>query len=140
MQRRRAGSSPRVWGQDDMINQAFDKNRIIPTRVGTSQHDSHKTLNFQDHPHACGDKSMLKAEARTSTGSSPRVWGQDLKALQSFRTKRIIPTRVGTRNIEQLFGLVHKDHPHACGDKKYEWNGNIEQLGSSPRVWGQVQK
>ena len=32
---------------------------------------------------------------------------------------------------------MHKDHPHACGDKKDSIELSQPQAGSSPRVWGQ---
>ena len=31
-----------------------------------------------------------------------------------------------------------EDHPHACGDKRYEFFTTENATGSSPRVWGQV--
>ena len=33
---------------------------------------------------------------------------------------------------------ITKDHPHAYGDKGGILRVTIESLGSSPRVWGQV--
>ena len=30
------------------------------------------------------------------------------------------------------------DHPHACGDKMTGITQDVADLGSSPRVWGQV--
>ena len=70
------GSSPRVWGQDANTIRSIGNTRIIPTRMGTRYLWEQICPHIKDHPHAYGDKSMLKAEARTSTGSSPRVWGQ----------------------------------------------------------------
>ena len=71
-------------------------------------------------------------------GSSPRVWGQ-VEQLQYYTTKaRIIPTRVGTREVLQLLGLHRRDHPHACGDKSYASLKSLTLPGSSPRVWGQA--
>ena len=71
------GSSPRVWGQVNMDKVEFLGHRIIPTRVGTSLHDNRKSLHFQDHPHACGDKPNDFVNPIAPPGSSPRVWGQD---------------------------------------------------------------
>ena len=31
------------------------------------------------------------------------------------------------------------DHPHACGDKDFKNLATSDRIGSSPRVWGQVQ-
>ena len=50
------GSSPRVWGQGYARIILKTRNRIIPTRVGTSKYLNAKSLYPRDHPHACGDK------------------------------------------------------------------------------------
>ena len=71
-------------------------------------------------------------------GSSPRVWGQDIKYLKIMLYKGIIPTRVGTSPNNFPVSNSKKDHPHACGDKSVDINGNRPEIGSSPRVWGQV--
>ena len=49
-------------------------------------------------------------------GSSPRVWGQVSDKPPSVCTKRIIPTRVGTRGDRENGSTRYEDHPHACGD------------------------
>ena len=53
---------------------------------------------------------------------------------------RIIPTRVGTRGYASSHGDPEKDHPHACGDKLRRYSVQMSILGSSPRVWGQVEQ
>ena len=50
--------------------------RIIPTRVGTSEMRAIENTEGLDHPHACGDKLLLVIKSFTLLGSSPRVWGQ----------------------------------------------------------------
>ena len=50
------GSSPRVWGQVADLSDKIDRDRIIPTRMGTSQKKLYKGGLTKDHPHACGDK------------------------------------------------------------------------------------
>ena len=91
------GSSPRVWGQaSDGVS--FDNcNRIIPTRVGTSGFSDPLTSSGRDHPHACGDKYKSTLWRSFGLGSSPRVWGQAMRATVTTAQMRIIPTRVGTR-------------------------------------------
>ncbi len=46
--------------------------------------------------------------------------------------------RVGTSTYPFCYLKVHKDHPHACGDKRVCYKGMHNILGSSPCVWGQV--
>ncbi len=112
-----AGSSPRVWGQvvKHKINVLYV--RIIPTRVGTS-HSRFLSLQLRkDHPHACGDKKTSLAIYCLSSGSSPRVWGQEKVIYIVTDSNRIIPTRVGTSFNNMLISGEARDHPHACGDK-----------------------
>ena len=66
------------------------------------------------------------------------MWGQDQKACQGRRPRRIIPTRVGTRRFPLSHLSIIEDHPHACGDKVSVFFQACWSLGSSPRVWGQA--
>ena len=111
------GSSPRVWGQVCKKLNITVENRIIPTRVGTSYCPNLTKILCRDHPHACGDKSILYVIRLVSLGSSPRVWGQDAEARIHRCRGRIIPTRVGTRYLIFYHAFTLWDHPHACGDK-----------------------
>ena len=92
----------------------------------------------QDHPHAYGDKPTIFFFGSNSTGSSPRVWGQVDFYLKRGRNVRIIPTRMGTSILCRRTVCRRQDHPHAYGDKVELQNKQIDYLGSSPRVWGQV--
>ena len=56
---RRAGSSPRVWGQANSKHAVAVVVGIIPTRVGTSTCMLRDMNHPQDHPHACGDKDSF---------------------------------------------------------------------------------
>ena len=53
-----AGSSPRVWGQDNYFQRQCVLCRIIPTRMGTRFLTQHTLSYYQDHPHAYGDKRV----------------------------------------------------------------------------------
>ena len=65
------------------------------------------------------------------------MWGQATVAEVKTMPKRIIPTRVGTRIKIAACRAADRDHPHACGDKRYEFFTTDNAVGSSPRVWGQ---
>ena len=73
-------------------------------------------------------------------GSSPRVWGQVGKSRSEWENLRIIPTRMGTRIILISLLVTTKDHPHAYGDKSGKLTNFRIKQGSSPRVWGQVER
>ena len=95
--RKQSGSSPRVWGQVERESDSPLDPRIIPTRVGTRYRVCNSGDISEDHPHACGDKISNNRCFVSSTGSSPRVWGQVPASIGARINCRIIPTRVGTR-------------------------------------------
>ena len=105
--------------------------------MGTRQERKNFPFPLQDHPHACGDKTVISVANASLPGSSPRVWGQVLRNDRKLIKDRIIPTRVGTRNNKNCPRRNFWDHPHACGDKAKRNSLNLTSLGSSPRVWGQ---
>ena len=132
------GSSPRVWGQAALHFCAYQNHGIIPTRMGTRKVSLQYVNTIRDHPHAYGDKEFLGHIKLIDSGSSPRVWGQARQFCLSEQIKRIIPTRMGTRQAVPRTGFAFRDHPHAYGDKR-SGEGYIQcTTGSSPRVWGQV--
>ena len=95
----KSGSSPRVWGQVCHTDIIYLRNRIIPTRMGTRAVPSACSISDRDHPHAYGDKTSVTVSPATATGSSPRVWGQEVKRAGFSNAFRIIPTRMGTSTV-----------------------------------------
>ena len=134
------GSSPRVWGQAAVIAYTIGEGRIIPTRMGTSQPFVSPPINSGDHPHAYGDKNYTYIVTGYNQGSSPRVWGQESLHNLNLRSRRIIPTRMGTSYCSVAMNTGDWDHPHAYGDKKSFCSNEHGLSGSSPRVWGQEGK
>ena len=70
---------------------------IIPTRMGTSVIQQAVNDYRKDHPHTYGDKIWRASDITKTSGSSPRVWGQDMISDMGQWYDRIIPTRMGTR-------------------------------------------
>ena len=126
-----------MWGQVNFNTPSDSRARIIPTRVGTRPLGCDEREKERDHPHACGDKGNQPVIYGKKTGSSPRVWGQELLIKLLPFTSGIIPTRVGTSCRHSVRVYAYRDHPHACGDKKYLRGQRLSLPGSSPRVWGQ---
>ena len=131
------GSSPCVWGQDTTSTPETTQTGIIPMRVGTRCSVCQQQKAHWDHPHACGDKNTGYSFGKHLHGSSPCVWGQEFTKGLTTKWIRIIPMRVGTSASGFASADVHKDHPHACGDKKRGCNTFASVSGSSPCVWGQ---
>ena len=134
----RYGSSPRVWGQVNSRTPTRQGIRIIPTRMGTRASALVLECGRRDHPHAYGDKRNHLTELTNKEGSSPRVWGQAFYNVMFFSGNRIIPTRMGTSTIFKQSIFHTQDHPHAYGDKPCVFIMYVIRIGSSPRVWGQV--
>ena len=109
-------------------------------RVGTRHFAVGLWTHTQDHPHACGDKLSFLSSSGTYTGSSPCVWGQVEQSKYYTTQARIIPMRVGTSAQGCRLNLNRWDHPHACGDKLTDFYKKAKSLGSSPCVWGQVNR
>ena len=129
-----------MWGQENIVSDILSFLGIIPTRVGTRHLFGVLAVAHRDHPHACGDKFMLTVRNTADLGSSPRVWGQVERRAKVFVDIRIIPTRVGTSYVCKQNEGTQQDHPHACGDKLFLTQYQRQQIGSSPRVWGQDAK
>ena len=106
--------------------------------MGTSKRTLQNMKKVQDHPHAYGDKAEAFFKSVQGLGSSPRVWGQ--ANLTDFKVglEGIIPTRMGTRLAPAVNPNQPEDHPHAYGDKFMQPFFKTSDIGSSPRVWGQV--
>jgi len=110
------GSSPRMWGTQDISRGVAPYARFIPTHVGNS------------YATAC--------RGSRTRGSSPRMWG----TLRLPRPPRVmgwfIPTHVGnSASISERIEAVLV-HPHACGELSSSNNARICLIGSSPRMWG----
>ena len=106
--------------------------------MGTSCRVCVWDAELRDHPHAYGDKPLSLRQIWKKLGSSPRVWGQVLVRKATYRNKGIIPTRMGTSVVCDVFHLLLEDHPHAYGDKMLFLSELRQIAGSSPRVWGQA--
>ena len=127
-----------MWGQESSSTLRATLYRIIPMRVGTSLICNRVYLFDEDHPHACGDKEVIRLDGLLVIGSSPCVWGQVPPCIRLFERLRIIPMRVGTSVSRLCLASADKDHPHACGDKRSFRKRKFLYSGSSPCVWGQV--
>ena len=72
------GSSPRVWGTDDVAIYAGDISRFIPTGVGNRRQCLVGRTVRPVHPHGCGEQFLPCPKCFCVCGSSPRVWGTEL--------------------------------------------------------------
>ena len=111
-----AGSSPRLWGTLLSSTRAALLYRFIPTPVGNTNQIDRKTTYKTVHPHACGEHRRFGLKYATLTGSSPRLWGTQIKTQYLSTTRRFIPTPVGNTTVKRGWSGLVTVHPHACGE------------------------
>ena len=131
------GSSPRVRGA---VRDRYDLdayNGIIPARAGSSVSPDPSSLEWGDHPRACGEQDELGYKLLAIEGSSPRVRGAVLFCRLNPYFVGIIPARAGSSDpaavvlvfgrwgssprvrgaVIELNGCAGRDHPRACGEQ-----------------------
>ncbi len=69
-------------------------------------------------------------------GSSPRVWGTQLRRNPFSGVDRFIPTGVGNTTKKLRSCTRRTVHPHGCGEHPVSTSAVTTNCGSSPRVWG----
>ena len=131
-----SGSSPRVWGTQNIHPTNRDIPRFIPTCVGNAWQPCPRHTWPTVHPHVCGERATTTATAMQSAGSSPRVWGTQWVSIGGDEDDRFIPTCVGNAAIVFLMFIFLPVHPHVCGERCSARRATESPAGSSPRVWG----
>ena len=69
------GSSPRVWGAPNTKPGVSNRERLIPTCVGSTPIIIRALDSLSAHPHVCGEHIPPVDNRLDGRGSSPRVWG-----------------------------------------------------------------
>ena len=98
-------------------------NRLVPSKHAV-------------HPHACGERGILRRKSSCEYGSSPRLWGTVSSMKLIDRYYRFIPTPVGNGNMNICADVNLTVHPHACGERAPPCTRRTFTNGSSPRLWG----
>ncbi len=125
-----------MWGTSLKIKTAPGPDRFIPTHVGNIKYVCRVKGVLPVHPHACGEHSEQKVDARFLGGSSPRMWGTCRCRSRLLRGPRFIPTHVGNMSCPQKSRMGSSVHPHACGEHFASTQPFFRTVGSSPRMWG----
>ena len=92
---KRAGPSPRTWGEPSWLRFDRSPRRTIPTHVGRTYIVKAKNKAGADHPHARGENRARGISYVNDSGPSPRTWGEPPRAESGARAGRTIPTHVG---------------------------------------------
>ncbi len=130
------GSSPRLWGTLDHLVFLLFVHRFIPTPVGNTHYAPGDSLQRAVHPHACGEHGGIGTGMTPQLGSSPRLWGTQLRQPAGIYPRRFIPTPVGNTAAVNIPLAQSTVHPHACGEHFKRVGAALDSIGSSPRLWG----
>ena len=89
------GSSPRMRGTPNILQQGLPLTGLIPTYAGNTGRAGGRSRRRRAHPHVCGEHSTVTVNASCESGSSPRMRGT-LKKLKLFEVSvGLIPTYAG---------------------------------------------
>ena len=134
---RDSGPSPRGWGEPWRKGGRRLSRRTIPTRVGRTGPETWKRCVSPDHPHAGGENAPFAICALTTSGPSPRGWGELHGGAGRASERRTIPTRVGRTLRFNRREQSNADHPHAGGENSTAFARLVRLVGPSPRGWGE---
>ena len=91
-------------------------------------------------PRRVGNTPLTHAETVKDAGSSPRMWGILIVVSHRPRGIRFIPTHVGNTGYMANTTMIQAVHPHACGEYASFSFTMFSHCGSSPRMWGILQR
>ena len=132
----KVGSSPRMWGTQHCRLPQCRQLRFIPTHVGNATDLERFFRRFTVHPHACGERLLVRLFGGACRGSSPRMWGTLGLCRWRQTPSRFIPTHVGNAKHALRHRAAISVHPHACGERIKKPIAGDGAGGSSPRMWG----
>ena len=72
-----------------------------------------------DHPRTCGEKSHGVQGAAAPVGSPPRMRGKGKPGPVKLAAPGITPAHAGKSRYGYAYGRIYRDHPRACGEKRW---------------------
>ena len=108
-------SSPRLWGCFRGRVPGSPDQRVFPTPVGVFLADGQCGAGQGGLPHACGGVSPWTSLSRSSSLSSPRLWGCFHTPLIVDLGHGVFPTPVGVFLVIRVVLIGAGGLPHACG-------------------------
>ncbi|PKV04345.1 hypothetical protein CQR51_1308 [Bifidobacterium pseudolongum subsp. globosum] len=130
------GSSPRLRGTLAAAAPTLAQQGIIPALAGNTTIPEDSTVEFRDHPRACGEHIERAQHRIWVQGSSSRLRGTLITPVMFHLAFGIIPALAGNTLIRPIDLPAFRDHPRACGEHdRCGWCRGL-CVGSSPRLRG----
>ena len=109
---------------------------IIPAYAGNTGRVQVCAICVGDHPRVCGEHDPPVNGSDSFVGSSPRMRGTHDIPIPHIPRDGIIPAYAGNTHAVVPSPCCARDHPRVCGEHFAQGFGDIDQLGSSPRMRG----
>ena len=133
---KRAGLSPRVRGNQEVIDQAALDDGSIPARAGEPPRSRRSVGAPRVYPRACGGTARSFAAAARPSGLSPRVRGNPRRRRHCVSVAGSIPARAGEPVFVRGVDCRSRVYPRACGGTRVMILRLLAVSGLSPRVRG----
>ena len=128
---------PRVCGEHRRpVPLPAPASRLIPACAGNIPPTALVFGPPTAHPRVCGEHSEIEPQIVAKYGSSPRVRGTLINALDKRDASRLIPACAGNMLPAGPELPAKPAHPRVCGEHRLTLCANTYCLGSSPRVRG----
>ena len=112
------GSPPRMRGKACSHAQLDNQGRITPAHAGKRGPRKFLSVQAQDHPRACGEKTWTPCKLSMMQGSPPRMRGKGQRPALPPAGGGITPAHAGKSCAAFADMKWHEDHPRACGEKR----------------------
>ncbi len=132
------GSPPHVRGKDAVKRHSARGFGITPACAGKSTSALLFLSCSWDHPRMCGEKYLRIAVFVLLLGSPPHVRGKASFFGCSRPGDGITPAYAGKRFPTAALFRSSRDHPRVCGEKGWDYDAFLYQLGSPPRMRGKA--
>ena len=92
------------------------------------------------HPHGCGEDKTKGAKMDIKRETPPRVWGRSARRWHRAFQPGNTPTGVGKIDRSSGERILHRKHPHGCGEDAGKADDGRPHPETPPRVWGRFMK
>ena len=116
----------------------LDGDGITPAHAGKRSTASATTSQNRDHPRMCGEKGLPTLRYSPQSGSPPHVRGKGWFIKRAARATRITPACAGKSFIVLSEGMIFRDYPRVCGEKRRHTDGVGVAKGSPPHMRGKA--
>ena len=133
------GSSPRVRGTSDILQQRLPLPRLIPAGAGNIFLLAKISDRLRAHPRGCGEHIREERKDDPNEGSSPRVRGTLAYGLCDYSGQGLIPAGAGNILSGCFIAFLRRAHPRGCGEHSASSRCVLVRGGLIPAGAGNMQ-